>query len=142
MKTETSSPAKNVEEYIYSQPEAIQILLEKLRSAIKAAAPKAEEVISYQIPSYKYNGALVHFAAFEKHCSFIVVNKNILKIFEKELRSYKTSGTTIHFTPENPIPAALVQKIVKIRIKENEERVATKSSPKGKQQTKSSIKNK
>ncbi len=69
-------------------------------------------------------GPLVHFAAFKDHCSLIVISKNILKTFDKELQSYKTSGTTIHFTPDKPIPAALVQKIVKTRIKENEERYA------------------
>ena len=119
-------PAKNVDEYLKSLPVAVQTTLKKVRQTIKASAPKAEEVISYQIPMYKYNGPLVAFAAFPGHCSLFVINKNILEMFDKELQSYKTSGTTIHFTPDKPIPAGLIQKIVKTRIKENEERIAVK----------------
>lgn len=122
--------AKNVDEYLKMQPEAMQPVLEKLRQAIKKAAPKAEEVISYQIPTYKYLGPVVHFAAFKDHCSFIIVNKDIIKTFEKDLQGHKTTGTTIHFTPEKPIPSTLVQKIVKIRVKENEERDAIKKAVK------------
>lgn len=114
-------PAKNVDEYLQALPVNIRDLLEKLRRAIKAAAPKAEEIIGYQIPTYKYKGPLVHFAAFKDHCSLVVINKNILTIFSKELQGYKISGTTIHFTPDRPLPAALVQKIIKARIKDNEE---------------------
>ncbi len=114
------NPVKTVNEYLDSLEDPVKSTLEKLRQTIKAAAPQAEEVISYQIPTYKYKGALVHFAAFEKHLSFFVVNKNILKIFENELEKYKTTGTTIHFSPEHPLPAALVQKIVQTRMKENE----------------------
>jgi uncharacterized protein YdhG (YjbR/CyaY superfamily) len=131
-KAANTIPAKNVDEYLNALPEAVRTTLEKVRQTIKAAAPKAEEVISYQIPTYKYMGPLVHFAAFKNHSSLIVVNKTILKIFDKELQSYKTSGTTIHFTPDKPLPAALVQKIVKTRIKENEERkAASKTYEKG-----------
>jgi uncharacterized protein YdhG (YjbR/CyaY superfamily) len=124
--------AKNVDEYLHALPEADRTQLEKLRQAIKMAAPKAEEVISYQIPTYKYKGPLVHFAAFENHCSLIVISKNILEIFEKQLKPYTISGRTIHFTSDKPIPAALVQKIVKTRIKENEERITSKKTDTGK----------
>ena len=126
-------PAKTVEEYLSRLPETIQGALRKLRQSVKAAAPAAEEVISYQIPTYKQNGPLVHFAAFPDHCSFFVVNKNILKTFEKELESYKASGATIHFSPENPLPSSLVQKIVKRRIQENQGlKALTKSTNGGK----------
>jgi uncharacterized protein YdhG (YjbR/CyaY superfamily) len=114
--------ASDVDEYLDAFPEKVRTALGKLRNSIKAAAPKAEEIISYQIPTYKYMGPLVHFAAFETHCSFIVVSKSIMEIFEKELLVYKTSGRTIHFSPEKPLPAVLVKKIVKMRIKENEAR--------------------
>lgn len=125
MKKDTSGiTIKNVDDYLKALPERVRVALEKLRQTILGAAPKAEEVISYGIPTYKYHGALVHFAAFEDHCSFFVVNKNILKTFNKELESYKTSGTTIHFTPDEPLPASLVKKIVNTRIKENEDRIA------------------
>lgn len=120
MKIKTT-PAKTVDEYLEKVPDNMRDLLEKLRQTIRKAAPKAEEIISYQIPTYKYLGPLVHFAAFKDHCSLVVINKSILKTFEKELQLYKTAGTTIHFTAAKPLPASLVQKIVKIRIKDNEE---------------------
>lgn len=121
-------PAKTVDEYIKALPEDFRIALETLRRAILKAAPNAEEIISYQIPTYKYKGPLVHFAAFKDHCSLIIINKNIIGIFKKELTGYKTTGTTIHFTPDKPLSSTLVQKIVKIRMKENEEREAAKKS--------------
>ena len=114
-------PAKTVDEYLEMVPADMKNMLEKLRQTIQKAAPKAEEIISYQIPTYKYLGPLVHFAAFKDHCSLVIINKAILKTLEKELLLYKTTGTTIHFTPAKPLPASLVQKIVKIRIKDNEE---------------------
>lgn len=120
MKVKTT-PAKTVDEYLERVPDNMRDMLEKLRQTIRKAAPKAEEIISYQIPTYKYLGPLVHFAAFKDHCSFVVINKDILKTLEKELQLFKTTGTTIHFTPAKPLPASLVQKIVKIRIKDNEE---------------------
>ncbi len=128
-----NNPAKSVDEYLRALPKPARTALENLRRTIQAAAPKAEELISYRIPTYKYMGPLVHFAAFEDHCSLIVVNKDLLAGLKKELQPYKTSGTTIHFTPEKPLPAALVRKIVKARIKENEARSAgNKPSKRGK----------
>jgi uncharacterized protein YdhG (YjbR/CyaY superfamily) len=122
----TAATAKTVDDYINGLPGDFKTVLEKLRQAILKAAPKAEEIISYQIPTYKYKGPLVHFAVFKDHCSLIVINKNILKTFGKELKEYKTTGTTIHFTPGKPLPSTLVQRIVKIRVTDNEEREAAK----------------
>ncbi len=121
--TKKSAPAKNVDAYLASAPKELRAVLENLRKAIKAAAPKAEEVISYQIPTYIYHGPLVHFVVRGSYCSFIAVSKTVLEQFKNELANYDTSGTTIHFTVENPLPAALVKKIVKARIEENELRV-------------------
>ena len=121
-KTETT-----VDEYILSQPEKVRTVLQLLRQMIKSAAPMAEEVISYKIPTYKHQGALVHFAAFPKHCSFIVVSKNILDRFKTELQPYKTTGTTIHFTPDNPLPEKVVSQIVQLRLAENAENAKNKS---------------
>ncbi len=114
-----SVPANDVDAYLAAVPKELRTVLEDLRKAIKAAAPKAEEVISYQIPTYKYHGPLVHFMARERQCSFITVNKEVLKEFKNELAGFDISGTTIHFTAEHPLPAALVKKIVKARIAEN-----------------------
>ncbi|MFA5348289.1 MAG: DUF1801 domain-containing protein [Methanoregula sp.] len=115
-------PVKTVEEYLAKIPQETRAVPENLRKTIKAAAPKAEEVIRYRIPTFRYHGPLVHFAAFKDHCSFIVVNKSTLETYKGELKPYNISGTTIHFSAENPLPATLVENIVKTRIEENEAR--------------------
>jgi len=111
-----------VDEYVAVAPQKEHQVLEELRQTIKAAAPEAEETISYRIPTYKYKGPLVHFATFKDHNSFIVINKSVLETFQKELEDYTTSGTTIHFSSENPLPEELVKKIVKERMKQNEKK--------------------
>jgi uncharacterized protein YdhG (YjbR/CyaY superfamily) len=116
------TPAKTVDEYLAGIPEETRLALEHLRTAIKAAAPEAEEVISYGVPTYKYHGPLVHFVARSRFCSFIVVSKRVLETLGSELSSFDISGTTIHFTAKNPLPAALVKKIVRARMAENETR--------------------
>lgn len=115
-----NAPAKDVDAYLASVPEELREVLDNLRKAIKAAAPKAEELISYQIPTYKYHGPLVHFVARASYCSLIAVSKMVLEKFKNELADFDTSGTTIHFSAENPLSATLVKKIVKARVAENE----------------------
>ena len=115
-----NAPAKDVDAYLASVPKELRAVLDNLRKAIKAAAPKAEELISYQIPTYKHHGPLVHFVARASYCSLIAVSKTILEKFKDELADFDTSGTTIHFTVEHPLPAALVKKIVTARVTENE----------------------
>ena len=90
--------------------------LEKLRRDIRAAAPKAEECISYGVPGFRLNGKLLaSYAATAKHCSFYP--GSIVREFAKELKGYDTSGKgTIRFAPDAPLPATLVRKIVKARI--------------------------
>jgi uncharacterized protein YdhG (YjbR/CyaY superfamily) len=124
-----NEPARTVDDYLAAVPKDALAVLKKIRRTIKAAAPKAEETISYQIPTFKYHGPLVFFAAFKNHCSFYVVSKSIMKEFGTELKPYDTSGTTIHFSAKKPLPAALVRKIVKARIEENETRVRKRKSP-------------
>jgi uncharacterized protein YdhG (YjbR/CyaY superfamily) len=121
------APAKTVDEYLARLPEAQMAALENLRQVIKTTAPMAMECISYQIPGYKYLGPLVYFAAFKNHCSLFGMSKKLLSVFEEELKPYRTAGTTIHFTPDNPLPAALVQRIVQLRIQDNEARHALKT---------------
>ena len=118
--------AKDVDSYLTSLPREQRIALERLRKIIKAAAPKALEVISYRMPAYKYNGMLVFFAAFKNHCSFFAASKSLMKKFNRELEAFDTSGTTIHFQPESPLPATLIKKIVKAKIEENESRLKGK----------------
>ena len=119
---------KTVDAYLAQVPPKERALLKKLRKTIKSAAPMAEEVISYQMPGYKYHGALLFFAAWENHCSLYAVGKKMLKTFADELKPFKTAGTTIHFTAANPLPAGLVKKILKERIKENELRFKNKKN--------------
>lgn len=119
--------ANSVDEYLKELPQPMRVVLEALRQVIKSAAPEAEELISYRIPTYKFKGPLVHFAAFKNHCSLITVNKSIVTDFEAELKLFKITGTTIQFTPEKPLPADLVTKIVMARIKENELNAAGKT---------------
>jgi uncharacterized protein YdhG (YjbR/CyaY superfamily) len=88
-------------------------------------APRAEEVISYGMPGYKYHGMLVYFAAFKNHCSFFPGSSRIIKMYD-ELKEYKTSKGSIQFTIDKPLPVSLVKKIVKARMRENEALSAAK----------------
>lgn len=121
-KNATKASTKDVDAYLAGAPKEMRPMLEKLRRTIRAAAPKAEELISYRIPTYKYHGPLVHFLAHKDYGSFIVVNRAVLEKFKSELEAYDTSGTTIHFTVDKPLSAALVKKIVQARVAENEAR--------------------
>ena len=116
--------AESVDEYLAGLPAPERAVLARIRDAIKAAAPKAEEVISYQIPTYRYEGPLVHFAHQSKHLSFYGVSLSIFKTFKKQLKPFEISGRTIHFTVERPLPLALVKSIVKERLAENLARAA------------------
>lgn len=119
----------SVEDYLKAQPADVRAALEKLRAQIKAAAPKAEESISYGMPAYKHKGALVYFGAFKDHCSFFPGSSSILANKEG-LKGFKIAKGTIQFTPENPLPAVLIKSIVKERIRENETRAALKEMKK------------
>jgi uncharacterized protein YdhG (YjbR/CyaY superfamily) len=109
-----------VDDYLAALPAKERAVLQELRQVILSTAPEAEEVISYNIPLYKYHGHLVGFAAFKNHCSLFVTNSAVPKKFAKELGPYEVKHTTVHFSVEKPLPAALVRKIVKFRIAENE----------------------
>lgn len=113
------SKAKNVDEYLTKVPVEARATLEKLRRQIKAAAPNAIEVISYDIPMFKHHGMLVAFAAFKNHCS-LFPGAAALQTYKDELKGYKTSKGTIRFPSDQPLPASLVKRLVKARIKENE----------------------
>lgn len=123
-----SPPAQTVDEYLTVLPADQRAALEELRAAIRAAAPEAEETIAYRIPTYRYRGPLVHFAAFRDHLSFIAVSRPVLERFLGELEGWRVSGTTIRFTPDRPLPSSLVAAIVRARVEEN----AAKAAEKGK----------
>lgn len=109
-----------VDDYLAALPEDKRAALEKLRKTIKAAAPEAVEVISYQIPAYKHRGLLVGFAAFKSHCGFYVMSPSVMVAHKKELVPYDTAPATVRFPADKTLSAALVKKLVKARIKENE----------------------
>ena len=112
--------AKNIDSYLAEQSTDLIAKLEKLRQTIKATAPGTEEVISYGMPAFKYNGKmLVGFAAFKKHIGFYPWNGHTLAQFKDDLKDYHTSSGAIQFAIEKPIPVTLVKKIVKARVKEN-----------------------
>ena len=109
---------KTIDGYIKTFPKDIQSILEKMRQTIRNAAPEAEEAISYQIPTFKLNGNLVHFAAFKKHIGFYPTSSGI-EAFKKELAPYKGAKGSVQFPIDKQIPFDLVKKIVIFRVKEN-----------------------
>jgi len=111
-----------VDEYLAPLPTDQRAALEKLRKAIKSAAPNAEECISYQLPAYRLNGKfLVAFGAAAKHCAFYP-GSHPIEEHKKALKSYGMSKGTIRFQPNNPLPAGLVRKLVKARIAQHASR--------------------
>jgi|SRR5579872_3928862 len=112
---------KNIDEYLAGVPEPARSTLESVRAAIRAAVPaEATEAITYRIPTFKYKGGLVAFAAFSKHCSLFPMSLAVMEMFKSELKKFHTFNGTIHFPLDKPLPAALVKKIVKARIAEKE----------------------
>jgi len=109
---------KNIDEYIATFLKDVQAKLQKLRKVIKQAAPKAEEAIRYGIPTFRLNGNLVHFAAYQKHIGFYPTSSAIIK-FKKELAKYELAKGTVRFSIGKPLPLNLIKKIVKFRVKEN-----------------------
>jgi len=120
---------ETIDEYITAQPLEKRASLEKIRSIIQKAAPKATEVISYGMPAFKQDGILVYFAAFKNHYGFFPTASPIV-IFKKELLPYKTSKGAIQFPTDKPIPIKLIQAIVKLRITQNKEKTAFKTGKK------------
>jgi uncharacterized protein YdhG (YjbR/CyaY superfamily) len=113
----------SVDEYLALVPDDARAALEKLRKTIKAAAPDTTETISYQMPTFKYQGrALVGYAAFKNHCSLFPYSGKIMNLCKEELESYETSKGTIRFPVDRPLPSAVVRKIVKTRMEEIEAR--------------------
>lgn len=116
----------SIDDYLSRLTSEKRAALQKLRRAIKAAAPKAEECISYQVPAFRLDGkVLVWFGAATNHCSFFPGAAPIAK-HAAELEGYSTSKGTIRFDPSEPLPATLVRKLVKSRIAEHGAKRPTK----------------
>ncbi len=112
-----------VDQYIAGVPEPARGTLKKIRVAIRSAAPKeATETISYQIPTFRYKGGLVAFAAFTHHCSFFPMSMAVMRKFKKDLKNLDSSKGTIRFPVDKPLSATLVKKLVKARVAQNEKR--------------------
>ena len=128
MKTDQAVP-KTIDEYIAGFPREVQEILERIRKTIRAAAPDAEEKISYQMPTFTLKGNLVHFAAFKKHIGFYPTSTGIAK-FRKELAAYESAKGSVQFPFDKPIPYGLISKIVKFRVKEDLARAEAKGKKK------------
>jgi uncharacterized protein YdhG (YjbR/CyaY superfamily) len=112
------SPAKTVDEYLARVPKPARGTLKKIRAAIRSTVPpEATEVISYGIPSFKFKGWLVGYAAFANHCSFFP--GALPKAFTKQLKNFSISKVTIRFPTNRPLPPSLVKKLVKARMAQN-----------------------
>ena len=110
---------KTVDEYLAALSEDQRGALEKLRATIRAAAPNAEECISYQLPAFRQNGMLVAFGATANHCAFYLMSSSTVETHKDELKTFDTSKGTIRFQSEKPLPVAFVRKLVKARLAEN-----------------------
>jgi len=126
---------KSVDEYIASQPAAVQGILGRVRNAIREALPGAEEVISYQIPAYKLRGGRVlYFAGWKQHYSLYPAAERLVAAFRHELASYDVNKGTIRFPLSQPVPVNLIGRIAKFRVKEVAEREkAKRAAPKKRQ---------
>jgi uncharacterized protein YdhG (YjbR/CyaY superfamily) len=110
---------KSVDKYIASQPEAVRGVLERVRGAIRKAAPEAQEVISYKMPTYMLHGArLLYFAAWKQHYSIYAATAQVVNAFRAELASYEVDKGTIRFPLSEPVPVRLIGRITRLRAKE------------------------
>jgi uncharacterized protein YdhG (YjbR/CyaY superfamily) len=128
MAKNSGTAARDVDEYFSRLPEDSRAALDKLRRTIKSIVPEAIEVISYQVPTFKYQGRmLVSYAAFSEHCSFFP-GAGPIQAHRNELKSYQTSKGTIRFTASRPLPATLVKELVRTRIRLNEAQTRKRGS--------------
>jgi uncharacterized protein YdhG (YjbR/CyaY superfamily) len=114
--------AKNdIDIYLSKQPKEIQQALDRVRQTVMALVPDAVQTINYSMPMIRYQDAmLVGFAAYKNHCSFFPCSGSTVGFFKEELKNFETTKGSIHFTLEKPLPLALIRKITKHRMRENE----------------------
>lgn len=128
MKTKQKQPT-TIDEYIADFPRDVQPLLEKVRAAIRKAAPNAVEKISYQMPTFVQEGNLIHFAGYNHHIGLYPGSRPIEQ-FKDELSKYETSKGTVRLPLDKPIPVGLIGKITKFCVKRNLEKAAAKAAKK------------
>jgi uncharacterized protein YdhG (YjbR/CyaY superfamily) len=117
--------AKNIDGYISAFPPEVQAILERIRETVHNAAPNAEETISYQIPAFRLHGIIVYFAAFRNHIGFHPPVSGDLRL-EKAIAPYAGEKGNLRFPLSQPIPYALIGRIVKLRVKQNLARASAK----------------
>lgn len=120
-----TTTVESVNAYIATFPKATRELLREMRAIIMNAAPEAEETISYRMPAYKYQGILVYFAAYKGHIGFYPTASGIHQ-FQKEIAAYKSSKGAVQFPLDQPLPKGLITKMVKFKVKENQEKAKAK----------------
>ncbi|HAP01647.1 MAG TPA: hypothetical protein DCQ93_06965 [Bacteroidetes bacterium] len=116
---------KSVDEYYKLFPKEIHPMISEMRNIIQKAAPKAKEIISYNMPAYKQHGVLVYFAAYKNHIGFYPTSSGV-RVFADELKAYKTSKGAIQFPINEKLPVKLIQKIVRFRVNEDKEKFERK----------------
>src|ERR1700693_5763421 len=113
--------SEGIDEYLAGVPEPARGTLNKVRAAIRSAVPpEATEAITYGIPTFKYKGSLLAFAAFKNHCSLFPMSLAVIDTFKNELKPFLASKGTIRYPLDKPLPSALVKKLVKARIAEQD----------------------
>ena len=117
---------RSVDEYIASFPNDVQAKLQTLRRTIQKAVPGAEEIISYQMPAFKFHGRLLYFSAFKNHYSVFGGTQGVRRAFKKELARYEGGEGTIRFPLDEPVPVKLIRDIAMYRAKENLDREGKK----------------
>jgi uncharacterized protein YdhG (YjbR/CyaY superfamily) len=121
MPTRRPTP-QNIDEYIASSLPEVREVLEKIRATIRRAAPDAQETISYKIPAFKLNGIVVYFAAFKKHIGLYPPVRGDAKL-EKAISPYAGEKGNLKFPLDQPIPYDLIERIVKLKVKQNKARL-------------------
>ncbi len=127
--TNQRAKTNEIDKYVAGFPEATQKILKQLRATIMKAAPDAEEVISYQMPAYKYYGMLVYFAAYEHHIGFYPTPSGI-EVFKEELSGFKAAKGSVQFPLDKALPLKLISRIVAFRAKQNLEKEERKTKKK------------
>jgi uncharacterized protein YdhG (YjbR/CyaY superfamily) len=118
---ETKDGLDEVDAYLAKVPEPARTTLERVRATIRSVVPaETTEALSYGIPSFRYKGGLVGYAAFKNHCSFFPMSAALIDSLKEELKAYRTSKGTLQFSLDKPLPAALLKKMVKARVADNE----------------------
>lgn len=126
--SKSEKPISDVNSYLAKVPEPARTTLNKIRATIRSAVPpETTEGLSYGMPAFHYKGALVAYAAFKDHCSLFPMQASLIDDLQKELKNYRTSKGTLQFPLDKPLPAALLKKMVKLRVAENEIRAAIKA---------------